>query len=294
MRVLASEELSVGEAAAVVQTPQSSVSRHLKMLHDAGLVARRSEGPASFYRLTLDDLAQPARGLWMSVREAVDAYAESAADSARLRDVLRERRSDSQAFFGRVAGEWDDLRARLFGDAFTASALLGLLAENWTVIDVGCGTGNVAELLAPHVKRVIGVDASPTMLEAARKRLAGARNVKLMEGDACSLPAGDASADAAIFCLLLHHVERADLALVEAARVLAPGGVALVIDMDRHARDDYRRTMGHVHMGFDRASVERWGKAAGFARVRVRPITLPGAAQGPPLFAARMEMPAEE
>ena len=120
--VLEQEELLVGELANVVQLPQSTTSRHLKVLADAGLLKRRQAGPATLFKLVLDDLAPETRALWLAVRGQSGELSED--DRQRLGAVLSERRLDSQAFFGRVAGEWDDVRTRLFGGAFTLRALL--------------------------------------------------------------------------------------------------------------------------------------------------------------------------
>src|SRR5207253_732557 len=124
MLVLEQQELSVGELTDVVQLPQSTTSRHLKVLGDAGLVKRWPEGPATIFKLVLDDLAPEARALWLAVRAQAGEISEE--DRRRLAGVLAERRLDSQEFFGRVAGEWDDLRMRLFGAGLTLRSLLAL------------------------------------------------------------------------------------------------------------------------------------------------------------------------
>jgi ArsR family transcriptional regulator len=285
LRLLEAEELSVGEVARVVQMPQSTVSRQLKVLSEGGWLARRSEGTATLYRMVLDDLGVWDRSVWLSVREGLGDGPEHREDARRLRGVLAARRLDSQAFFGRVAGEWDDVRNDLFGRGFTAPALLALLPRDWVVADVGCGTGNVAELLAPWVKRVIAVDRSEPMLEAARKRLAGAKNVEFVAGEASALPLKTGSADAAVSVLVLHHLAEPAAALREMARVVRPGGSVLIVDMVEHGREEYRRTMGHVHLGFSRAAVEGMFRDAGMGlRWGLLPSDPDG--RGPGLFVA--------
>src|SRR5262245_24355051 len=165
LRLLELEALSVGEVAKVVQLPQSTVSRHLKVLADADWVVRRNEGTATFYRLIHDDLPAEVRTLWMAVREQMPGSSELAEDQRRLRAVVAERRTDSLSFFGRYAGEWDHLRTELFGGRFTSLALLSLLRRDWSVADLGCGTGNASELLAPVVERVYAIDVSEPMLK---------------------------------------------------------------------------------------------------------------------------------
>ncbi len=289
LRLLEAEALSVGEVAKVVQLPQSTISRHLKLLADAGWVVRRSEGTATFYRLILDDLAAEARPLWLAVRDQVQGTSEVSEDERRLRSVLAERRTDSLSFFGRYAGEWDDLRTELFGGRFTSLALLSLLRRDWTVADLGCGTGNASELLAPVVERVVAVDASGPMLEAARARLKDAANVTFVEAAAEQLPIADRTIDAAVAVLVLHHLADPGRFLGEAARVLRTGrggGVLLIVDMVEHHRAEYRHTMGHQHLGFSKESLARLLAGAGFADVTYRELPTDPDAKGPGLFVA--------
>lgn len=291
LRMLEREELSVGEVARIVQLPQSTVSRHLKVLGDGGWLAKRTEGTATFYRLVLDDLPRPSRELWLVVREQLGGPSgsgttpELAEDVRRLAAAIAERRQDSQAFFGRVAGQWDDVRSELFGSRFTAESLLTLLPQSWTVVDIGCGTGNVSELLSPLVKRVIAVDASAAMLKAAQKRLEGRGNVEFVRGDLEKLPLKDASVEAAVTFLVLHHVPELAGALREMRRVLKPGGSALIVDMVEHDRQTYRHTMGHHWLGFNEANLSEELRSAGFVDERFVPLTPDADAKGPGLFA---------
>ncbi len=291
LRLLEREELSVGEMAQVFQSPQSTVSRHLKQLSDGGWLVRRAQGAATMYRLILDDLPVESRALWLTVREQLGDTSEHEEDLRRLEAVMAERRTDSQAFFGRVAGEWDDLRNDLFGDAFTARALLAFVSPSWTIADLGCGTGNASELLAPFVRRVVAVDQSGAMLKAARKRLATADNVEFVEASLDALPMQAHSIDAAVCALVLHHLDHPARALREAHRALKPGGVILVIDMLEHDRAAYKQTMGHKHMGFSAQSIESMLVDAGFVHARVAPLPAHPDARGPSLFAARAETP---
>jgi ArsR family transcriptional regulator len=289
LRLVEAEELTVGEVARVLQLPQSTVSRHLKVLAEGGWLTRRAVGTATIYRLILDNLGIGARAVWITVRGEIEHAPEVSEDARRLKDVLAERRLDSQAFFGRVAGEWDEVRARLFGNDFTARALLGLLPPDWVVADVGCGTGNASELLAPHVKKVVAVDLSEPMLEAARKRLDGVANVEFRTGRLEQLPLEDASVDAAVCVLVLHHLRDPGGAVGEMRRVLrgsAGGGLALVVDMLAHEREEYRQQMGHIHLGFAPGAVKAMMKEAGFGEVSVRGLPMESGAKGPGLFVA--------
>ena len=289
LRLLEAEALSVGELAQVVQLPQSTVSRHLKVLADTAWVNRRAEGTASFYRMLLDDLASDARSLWLAVREQIPGTHEVEEDQRRLRSVLAERRTDSLSFFGRFAGEWDHLRIELFGSRFTPLALLSLLRADWTIADLGCGTGNASELLAPVVERVIAVDVSGPMLEAARERLKDTTNVTFVEAVAEKLPIPDRTVDAGVAVLVLHHIADPGTFLREAARVLRSsraGGTLLIVDMVEHDRDEYRQTMGHQHLGFSKLTMTRLLNAAGFSDVNYRELPSEPDAKGPGLFVA--------
>lgn len=200
-RLLEAHELSVGEIASVVQQPQSTVSRHLKVLADAGWVHKRHEGTATYFRLVADELDDAARAVWRAVREEAVSASDLAEDERRTRAVLAERKTDSLSFFGRHSGEWDHLRHELFGGRFTTVALLSLLRRDWVVADLGCGTGNAAEFLSPFVEHVFAVDLSGPMLSAARARLAGLRNLTFVEAGVEQTGLPVASIDAAVSVL---------------------------------------------------------------------------------------------
>ncbi len=297
MRLLEREELSVGEVARVVQLPQSTVSRHLKMLSDGGWIAKRADGTATFYRLTLDDLHATGRSVWLAVRELIrspeakKAGMDPEEDLRRLASVLAERREDSQGFFGRLAGQWDDVRTELFGTRFTSLGLLSLLSREWTVADLGCGTGNASELLAPLVKRVVAVDQSQPMLAAAKKRLEGLKNVEFVAGELTDLPLKDASVDVAVCMLVLHHVEKPTEALAEMRRIVRPGGVGLIVDMVEHDRAVYRHSMGHRWLGFSEQQIASFMISAGFDKPRYVPLSSDPNAKGPGLFACTAYVP---
>ncbi|MBC7834101.1 MAG: metalloregulator ArsR/SmtB family transcription factor [Phycisphaerales bacterium] len=291
LRVLERDELSVGELSRVVQLPQSTVSRHLKVLADGGWLIKRTEGTATLYRLILDDLAPADRALWTTVRDQMSGGVgdkgspELDEDIRRLSGVLNERRTDSEAFFGRVAGEWDAVRNDLFGQRFTPLGLMSLIPRHWAVADLGCGTGNASELLAPVVARVVAVDQSAPMLKAARKRLAGQSNVEFLRAELESLPIPPASVDAAVCILVLHHVADPQKAVSEMRRILKPGGVALVVDMLEHDRSSYKHTMGHRWLGFSEPTMRSFMDRAGLKNIRCSPLLPDPDARGPGLFA---------
>lgn len=284
--LLERHELTVGELCQVLQLPQSTVSRHLKLLGDEGWVSGRAEGTSRRYRMPSDRLDADARVLWQLVRAQVAALGAAEQDAQRLRSVLAQRSTRSREFFSSAAGEWDRLRAELFGRRADLAGLLGLLDESWTVGDLGCGTGQIAQSLAPFVRRVVAVDSSPAMLEAARARLAGLENVETREGELESLPVADGELDAAIVFLVLHYVAEPGEAVAQASRALRPGGRLVVVDMMPHEREEYRATMGHVWQGFEAARVQGWMADAGLGGFRYVPLPPDPAARGPGLFAA--------
>jgi ArsR family transcriptional regulator len=284
--LLDGRELTVSELCAIMQLPQSTVSRHLKALGDAAWIAARAEGTSHLYTMTRDDLDAPARRLWALVREQVGATPGAAQDQRRLAATLAERRTTSQAFFSSSAGQWDRLRDELFGERFHLAALAAFAEPSWHVGDLGCGTGQVTAAIAPFVSHVVAVDGSPAMLQAARKRLHGLSNVDLRRGDLESLPIDDQRLDAATLMLVLHHVPEPERALGEAARVLKPGGRALVVDMLPHERENYRQQMGHVWLGFAEAHMRRLLVDAGFDDLRIVSLPPDARAKGPGLFVA--------
>jgi len=286
LRLVERQELTVADLCAVLQLPQSTVSRHLKVLADEGWVTFRPDGTSRLYRMALDALDPAARRLWALLREQTARTAVAAHDDRRLAAALADRQTRSQAFFSSAAGQWDRLRREMFGDRFELHAVAGLLDPEWVVGDLGCGTGQLAEALAPFVRQVVAIDRSRAMLKAARARLAGVANVELRAGTLEALPIADATLDAALVCLVLVHVAEPLAVLRDAARVLRRGGRLLVIDMLAHDRREYEREMGHVWLGFEPAQMTAWLEEAGFTRARVQPLPPARQATGPALFAA--------
>jgi ArsR family transcriptional regulator len=283
--LLEKHELTVSELCAVLQTPQSSVSRHLKTLADDDWVSSRRDGTSRFYSMPLDDLDSGASRLWPLIREQVAATAAAGQDERRLQGVLARRRAKSQEFFAAAAGDWDRLRSGLFGDGFYLWAVLGLIDPALVVGDLGCGTGQLTETIAPYVRRVIAVDGSADMLDAARRRLDDRSNVDLRQGDLEALPLAPGELDAAVLSLVLHYSPDPARALAEVARVVRPGGRVLVVDMLPHEREEYQQQMGHVWLGFSEKQMARLLSGAGFDDVRMRALPADPDAKGPSLFA---------
>ncbi len=248
--LLEGQELTVAELCIVLQIPQSTVSRHLKALADGGWVTARAEGTSRLYRGVRDAIEPAAARLWQVVRDEVADTASALQDGRRLERVLSDRRSKSQQFFTTSAGQWDKLRGELFGGSFHFSALLGLLDPDWTVGDLGCGTGQVAEALAPcrasHRRRRFRGDApggetsraDPPQRRGETRRprgVADRRHIARRGRHACSC---------SITC------RRRSGRSSKRRASCRPGGRLLLADMMPHDREAYRHQMGHVWLGF--------------------------------------------
>src|SRR4051812_38204315 len=286
LRLLERNELAVDELRDVLQLPQSTVSRHLKVLADEGITRSRRHGTTNLYRTILDELEPAARKLWLLAREQTEKWPAVQQDQLRLARRLRERQTDSQTFFSAAAGQWDKLRGELYGEASSVAALLALLPPDWVVADLGCGTGWASAMLAPNVKQVIAVDSSAAMLKAARKRTQEFSNIDLRRGELEVLPIEDASCDAALLLLVLSYATDPQKVLAEMSRILKPGGRAIVMDLLPHDRDDFRRQMGQHSMGFASETITQHFAACGFANATVRPLPPQPNTKGPALFLA--------
>ncbi|MEP6495490.1 MAG: metalloregulator ArsR/SmtB family transcription factor [bacterium] len=279
-------ELTVGELCSVLQLPQSTVSRHLKLLVDDSWLVARGEGTTRFYKLVLSQLDGATRDLWAVVRSQFINAAIAAQDARRADGVLAKRRDKAQIFFLNSVDVWDKMRADMIGTRTDLLALLDLLDETWVVGDLGCGAGHIAEALAPCVGRVIAVDESGPMLVAAKTRLESHSNVELRVGTIESLPIDDAALDAAVLFLVAHFITDPTKVMREIRRVLKPNGRLLIVDLMSHDRIEYIVQMGHVWQGFDDSQMKNWLADAGFTACRFRALPSDPEAKGPTLFVA--------
>ncbi len=279
-------ELSVGELAAAVQSPQSTVSRHLKRLVESGWIQRRSVGPQAMYRRVQDGSQAGPSALWSIAAAFIASDADHEEDLRRARTIVASRHTDTHAFFDTVGGEWTSLRSTLFGDAIGQAWLPAMASPNWRVADLGCGTGQIAATLAPWVHHIDAVDREPAMLDAARTRLVDIPNVELHHADLIELPLPKGAFDVCILSLVLHHVEQPKHVVESAATLLKQDGRLVIIDMAEHQRTEYRDTMGHLHLGFSMDTVTSWAQDLGLAHCHYTRLAPDPAAQGPSLFAA--------
>ena len=278
MRLLASMELAVGELAQVLGQSQPRVSRHIKILCDAGLAERRREGGWVFLRTAINhggsESGEPAGlgtalGRVLVAAEGADAdFASQCAEDRQHLGVIRTAREASAAdYFARHAAEWDELRSLHIADGPVEAALGELLAGSvGRLLDVGTGTGRIAELFAPRASRITALDKSPEMLRLARTRLQHlpAGLVTLAQGDFAQLPFADASFDTLLFHQVLHYALAPQAVLAEAARVTAPGGRIVIVDFAAHDREELRTAHAHARLGFSDAQVAALLAGAGF------------------------------
>ena len=266
--------LSVGELADILKLPQSTVSRHLKTLGDAGMASAQREGTSMLYRLAEAAAHNSTRQLRLLARQCLDHDSVAKTDAQRLAHILRQRQGESEKFFGKAAAQWDTIRREWFGDTFHLEAMLALLDPKWTVADLGTGTGAMLTLIAPHVKSVIAVDPSAAMLKGARSRIGENKldNVELRQGALEDLPIDRQVIDVALVSLVLHHTIDPTIALREIHRILRASGILVIVDLQPHGVEMFRDKMGHRWMGFAEGELRAWLADAGFAHIRWHPL----------------------
>ncbi len=281
---LEQHELSVSELCGIVQLPQSTVSRHLKVLSADSWTANRREGTNQLYRMEIDTWASERRELWQWVRQQTDTPT-TGHDRERLVQVLAQR-SRSEAFFSSTAEQWDKLRIELFGEQLDSQVLAASLPSCAVVAELGCGSAPLSYLVAPFVKQVIAVDNSSAMLSAAKQRLCGLDNVRLELSSLTELSLEKSSLDLAWLVLVLPYLTEPESVLKEASRVLKRKCALVLIDLLPHERSNYRQEMGHVRLGVSRDELTAWLTAAGMSLKQYRPLSPDPRAKGPALFLA--------
>lgn len=291
--VLGRHELSVSELVEVLGQPQSTVSRHLKVLREARLIRDRREANTVLYSVDTPPkrvgMAAGTNGvpLVSRVLEWVAEEPMPAGLARRLERVLSRRRQMSRKFFARVGRQWDSLREEAFGDQFHLEAFVSLLPRHWVVADVGTGTGYLLPTLAAHFHRVVAVELVERMLEVAEQRVVqqDLRNVTLQRGDVTRLPIRRASVDLAIAMLVLHHVEVPQDAVRELGRIVRPAGRVLIVEQTVHEHESFRDRMQDRWWGLDPNRIVSWLTVAGFERANAHVLcNIERAADAPDLF----------
>ena len=287
LAICAQGEWTVTELTQVLGQSQPRVSRHLKLLADAGLLERFREGSWVFYRRARTGTgARLARSL---CRMLPTDDPELALDRQRLAAVRAARQEQAAQYFAAPADRWDDVRSLYVDDAKVEAALLGAFGEHppRNLLDIGTGTGRVLQLFAPRVGFGLGIDLSREMLSVARANLdrTSLRNCQVRHGDMYHLPLPDGSFDAATMHNVLHFADDPGAALAEAARVLRPGGRLVVVDFARHELEFLRREHAHRRLGFTDAEMRGWFTAAGL--IPEPPVRLAGDALTVVVWGAR-------
>jgi ubiquinone/menaquinone biosynthesis C-methylase UbiE/DNA-binding transcriptional ArsR family regulator len=265
LMLLRTMELSVGELAQVLGQSQPRVSRHVKILGDAGLLVRQKEGSWVFLALTGD---QGRQAVFELIDRWLDEGSQSvlAADAVRLAAVRADRAEAAQRYFSDQAEVWDSIRSLHVAESAVEEAIEKALADRpvGRLLDVGTGTGRMIELLGAKALQAIGVDKSSEMLRLARVKLEAAGiPSSLRQADMYALPLGDGSADSVVIHQVLHYAQNPAAAVAEAARVLRPGGRLLVIDFAAHEREELRTKDAHLRLGFSDEAMAGWFRAAG-------------------------------
>jgi ubiquinone/menaquinone biosynthesis C-methylase UbiE len=264
-------ELSVGELAQILGQSQPRVSRHLKILADAGVLERRKEGSWVFLTLADSERIEPMFGL-------IDGWSDDstqalfAFDAARTESIRADRAEAANRYFAGHAEVWDQIRSLHAAETEVERAIDEALGESplGRLVDVGTGTGRMIELFGPRASQAVGIDRSSEMLRLARVKLEAAGIASsLRQGDMYALPLADGSADTIVIHQVLHYAHSPASAIVEAARVLAPGGTLLVVDFAAHDREELRLTDAHIRLGFDDEVMAGWFAAAGLTVDRV-------------------------
>lgn len=263
--ILASNELSVGQVCSVLGQSQPRVSRHLKILHEAGLLDRHAEGTSAYYRRARSGLGRQVYDSLVGLVEATDPVVER--DAERLSGVRAERAERAAHYFEEVAGTWHELRERHVGDWYVEQAMLRAVDgfDIADLLDIGTGTGRVLEVFANRIQRGLGVDTNHKMLTVARARLAGGGilNCAVRQGDAHTLDVGRAAFDVAVIHHVLHFLDEPARAVAAAADTLRAGGRLLIVDFAPHEHQELRTDHAHAWLGFDDREVAGWCDAAG-------------------------------
>jgi ubiquinone/menaquinone biosynthesis C-methylase UbiE/DNA-binding HxlR family transcriptional regulator len=258
-------ELSVGELAQILGQSQPRVSRHLKILADAGVLERRKEGSWVFLALADAERVAPMFALIDAWGDA-ETLASFAADAARTETIRAERAEAANRYFASHAEVWDQIRSLHVAESEVERSIDAALGRRalGRLVDVGTGTGRMIELFGPRSSEAIGIDRSSDMLRVARVKLEAAGiQSSLRQGDMYALPLADGAADSIIIHQVLHYAHSPAAAIAEAARVLSPGGSLLVVDFAAHEREELRATDAHIRLGFEDEVMSGWFAAAG-------------------------------
>lgn len=275
--ILSHHELNVGEIVQALDMGQSRISRHLKILMDAGFVVCKRNGLWAFYSTVKHASSQ---ALLEAVLQGLESVPEHEQDLQKAALVLQDRRQSTISFFDELAADWAKMSRDILGDLDLNALILehlarcGIKDHQGVVADLGCGPGHMLGLLAQQAQQVIGVDSSSRMLEAAARLLPDHAPVSLRLGDLEHLPLRDDEVDAAIMSLVLHHLPAPQAGLLEMGRIICPGGQCIVADFVTHNNESMRTRYGDRWFGFVPEDLSGWIHEAGFTHIHTQKFTV--------------------
>ncbi|WP_027721099.1 ArsR/SmtB family transcription factor [Maridesulfovibrio zosterae] len=267
LAMLRDNELNVGEVVQVLGMSQPRVSRHLKILHESGLLESRREGLWNFYRLAVSG---SGNRFAEAISWLIESEPEINADKRRVAEVLAERNIETRKFFDEIAEDWERLQSDVFGNFNLNEVLLDPVGKCSIGVDLGCGNGSLIGEMLGKCKSVIGVDSSPKMLELAGSRIGSNPDVSLRIGELTHLPLRDWEADFAVISMVLHHLPSPEKAVAEAARTLSSGGKLVIADFLMHSNEKMRTEYGDRRLGFTEEELRGWIDDAGLGAVEIR------------------------
>ena len=274
LALLGHAELTVKDLTAILGQSQPRISRHLKLLAEAGLIDRYPEGAWVFYRLTDQLAARRFAGDLFALVKADDPVL--ARDRERLAGVKEYHALAARRYFAENAADWDTIRALHVAEGAVETAMLEALGPRQfdSLLDLGTGTGRLLELFAPLYARAIGIDASTAMLAVARANLdkAGVAGAQVRLGDIQHLPFTRNSFDVVTIHQVLHYLDDPEQAIAEAARVLRPGGRLLIVDFAPHDLEFLRERHAHRRLGFAQPAVRQWIETPGLSLEAARDL----------------------
>ncbi len=260
-------ELNVNEIVAILGMGQSRISRHLKILSDNQLLKHRRDGLWTFYSAAMEGYGSIFIEAIKYLFQQDPVFKE---DLARTEKVLEERSREMVHFFNSIAQDWEKLKREIIGNLDLNALILKYITATRTIVDLGCGTGDLIAAMKEKAKRVIGVEKSPKMLAEARRRFADDdENVELRIGELEHLPLREGEADLAVTNMVLHHLPNPLTALQEVHRVLKKGDVFIIVDLVNHELEGMRQYFGDHWLGFSEEDIKKWLETSGFAPQKI-------------------------
>lgn len=256
-------EFNVNELVQIMDMGQSRISRHLKIMTDTQLLSSRRNGSYVYYHAVIDKENQK---LIEFIEQSAKKYPELQEDLVRSENIFKERKNKTRQFFNNVAKYWDSLKEEVFGDLDLNRIIKSKISPVETLVDLGCGTGEMLFQLQNTASKLLGVDSSPKMLEQARKKLGQShQGLDLRLGEMEHLPLSDQEADLAILNMVLHHLPLPEAGIREVSRILKKDGLFIITDFAAHDQEEIREKYGGPWLGFKKEKIKQWLSDAGFS-----------------------------